>query len=363
MPAPPVGLDITPSSLVAVTLKKRGKAYGIELRAETQLAPGIVADGEVHDADALGAAIRAFWEEQGITSRRVAIGVANQRCVMRVIELPRIKSSKQLREAISFEVSDNLPIPIEETVWDFHTVAKWKDEAGTERERHVVVMAYRESVERYRDALAVAGLKLVRIDLAAFALMRASLAGVKLAMIAEDATDREDEAVALLDIGPTTTNIVVARNDVCELNRVVNFGRQHFTQTLVEQFGWSYADAERVSEEAGVLPLAGVEQSGDPYTDTRRVMQFVADQFAQELRTSLDYYAHSNDGAVHVSRMVIAGDGALLRGLDMRVSQEIGLPVSLVDVSPRLEVASFEELGAHHPRFATALGLAMEDAA
>lgn len=363
MAAPPVGLDITPTSLVAVNLRKKGKAYGIALRAETQLAPGIVADGEVHDADALGAAIRAFWEEQGITNRRVAVGVANQRCVTRVIEMPRIKAKKQLREAISFEVADNLPIPIEETVWDFHTVARWKDDTGIERERHVVVMAYRETVERFRDAIAVAGLKLVRIDLAAFALMRAGLAGVKLAMQAQETESSEAEAVALVDVGSTTTNIVVSRGDVCEMNRVIGFGRQHFTQTLIEQFGWSHADADRVSEEAGVLPLGGMEQPGDPYTDTRRVMQFVADQFAQELRTSLDYYTHSNEGAVHVNRMVMAGDGAMLRGLDMRVSQEIGMPVAMLDVSPRLDPASFEELGAHHPRFATALGLAMEEAA
>lgn len=362
MAAPPVGLDITPTALIAVTLKKKGKAYGIAQRAETPLAPGIVADGEVHDTDALAAAIRSFWEQEGIKDKRVAIGVANQRCITRVVEMPRIKSRKQLREALSFEVADNLPIPLEEAVWDFHTVARWKDGA-TERERHVLVMVYRESVERYRDAIATAGLKLVRIDLAAFALMRAGLAGVRMALQNDDASIDSAEATALLDIGPTSTNLVVSRGDVCELNRLVAFGSQHFTQTLVEQFGWGVPDAERVAEEAGIVPLGGIEQPGDQYADARRVMQFVADQFAQELRQSLDYYSHSNDGAVRVSRVVIAGEGAMLRGLDMRVSQEIGMPVSMLDVSPRLDPSSVEELGARHPRFATALGLAMEDAA
>lgn len=363
MATPPVGLDITPNSLIAVTLKKKGKAYGIAMRAETQLASGIVTDGEVYDADALGSAIRAFWDEQGIASRRVAIGVANQRCITRVVELPRIKSKKQLKEAISFEVADNLPIPIEEAVWDFHTVDRWKDDTGAERERHVVVMTYRETVERFRDALAVAGLKLVRIDLSAFALMRAGLAGVKLAMSAEEAVEDDSEAVAIIDIGPTNTNIVVSRGDVCEMNRVIAFGREHFTQTLIEQNGWSYADAARVSEEAGVIPFGGVEQPGDPYTDTRRIMKFVADRFAQELRNSLDHYSHSSEGNQRVARIVLSGDGALLRGLDLHVSQEIGLPVGMLDISPRLDPASFEELGAHYPRFATALGLAMEEAA
>jgi type IV pilus assembly protein PilM len=363
MASPPVGLDITPTALVAIALKRKGKAYGITRRAESPLEPGIVVDGEVQDADALGAAIKAFWAEHGIKEKQVAIGVANQRCITRVIEKVKIKGGKkQLREALSFDVAEHLPIPLEEAVWDFHTVAKWKsEETGADMERHIVVMVYRESVERYRDAIAAAGLKLVRIDLSAFALMRAGLPSVKLAMRAED--HEEEPVVALLDVGSTSTNVVISRNDVCELNRIVSFGRQHFTQTLVEQFGWEQADAERVVGEAGIVPLGGMETPGDPYADARRVLQYVADQFAQEIRTSFDYYSHSSGGSNRVGRIVVAGEGALLRGIEFRFASELGVPVSIFDASPRLDPASVEELGARHARYGTALGLAMEEAA
>jgi type IV pilus assembly protein PilM len=363
MASPPVGLDITPTALVAVSLRRKGKAYGIALRAESPLAPGIVVDGEVHDADALGAAIKAFWVEHGIKDKHVAIGVANQRCITRVVEKVRIKGNKkQLREAISFDVAEHLPIPLEEAVWDFHTVARWKhEETGADMERHIVVMVYRESVERYRDAVVAAGLKLDRIDLSAFALMRAGLPSIKLAMQAEELD--EEPIVALLDVGPTSTNVVIARNDICELNRIIGFGRQHFTQTLVEQFGWETADAERVSGEAGIVPLGGIETPGDPYADARRIMQFVADQFAQEIRTSFDYYTHSSGGLLRVGRVVVAGEGALLRGIEHRFAHELGVPVSILDASPKLDSASVEDLGVQHARFGTALGLALEDAA
>lgn len=363
MASPPVGLDITPTALVAVSLKRKGKAYGIAMRAETPLAPGIVVDGEIHDADALGAAIKAFWAQHGIKDRNVAVGVANQRCITRTIEKVRLKGGrKQLREALSFDVAEHLPIPLEEAVWDFHTVAKWKnEETGADMERHVVVMVYRESVERYREALAVAGLKLVRIDLAAFALMRAGLPAVKLAMGSEDL--EEEPVIALLDVGPTSTNVVISRGDICELNRIISFGRQHFTQTLVEQFGWELEDAARVSAEAGITPLGGMETPGDPYSDARRIMQYVADQFAQEIRTSFDYYSHSSDGSLRVGRVVVAGEGAMLRGIEHRFANELGVPVSILDASPRLDPGSVEELGVQHARYGTALGLGMEEAA
>ena len=365
MASPPIGLDITSSALVAVSLKRKGKGYGVVARAESPLQPGIVVDGEVHDPDALAAAVKAFWVEHGFKDRNVAIGVANQRCITRVIEKVRIKGSKKaLREALSFDVAEHLPITLEEAIWDFHTVGKWKhEETGADMERHVVVMVYRESVERYRDALVLAGLKPVRIDLAAFALMRAGLPAVKIARAAGDDEAGEEQAVALLDIGPTSTNVVISRGDICELNRIVAFGRQHYTQTLVDHFGWETEDAERVTIEAGIIPLGGVEVPGDPYADSRRILQFVTEQFAQEIRTSFDYYSHSTNGAHRVGRVIIAGEGARLRGIAQRFASELGMPASILDSSPLLDSASVEELGGDQARFGTALGLAMERAA
>jgi len=203
---------------------------------------------------------------------------------------------------------------------------------------------------------------LARIDLAGFALMRSGLPAVKLALGA-DADGEQDSVVALCDVGRTSTNLVVSRGGVCELNRIVAFGTHHFTQTLSEQFGWSEEDADRVVLEAGVMPAGGVEAPGDPYTDTRRVMQYVADQFAQELRTSFDYYHHSSENAHRVSRVVLAGEGAMLRGIETRFANELSVPVAVLDASPQLDAGSLELLGAEHPRYGTALGLAMEEAA
>lgn len=361
MAAPPVGLDITASSLAAVSLVRKGKAYSVTRRAEAALPPGVVVDGEVRDVAALAAALRTFWSEAGIAQRSVAIGVANQRCVTRTFDMVRIRNRKQLRDAISFEVADNLPIPVEQAIWDFHTVSTYKDEAGVERQRHVVVMVYRESVEAWQEAVTAAGLKLVRIDLAAFALMRAGLPGVKIAIAAEGI--EEEPVVAMLDVGSMSTNVVISHGDVCELNRIVAFGANHFPDALVEQFGWSAEDAARVSGEAGIEPLGGVEAADDPYADARRVQQYVVEQYAQELRTSFDYFTHSTGGARQVGRVVIAGGGAGLRGLAQRLGQELGVPVSSLDPSSRLDTPSVEDFGADLPRYGTALGLAMDVAA
>lgn len=365
MAAPPTGLDISSSALVAVTLKRKGKAYVVDQRAEGDLPSGLIVDGEVHDVDALADAIKSFWATSGLKDKNVSIGLATQRCVVRVVEMPRIKNKKQLRDAISFEVSDLLPIPLEDAVWDFHTVATWKGDDGVEKQRHIIVMTYKDSVDRYRDAITAAGLKLVRVDLGAFALMRAGLPAVNLVQDTGGSGDDDanDQAVALIDVGPSVTNLVVSHGGVCQLNRLVSFGTQHFVQTLAEQFGWSAEDALRVAFDAGIQPLGGVEQPDDQYADARRIMQYVCDQFAAELKTSFDYYAHSVGQGNRIGRVVVAGEGSLLRGIEYRFANELSIPTSVLDASPRLDPASVDELGARHARFGTALGLAIQEAA
>lgn len=367
MPAPPVGLDITSNALIAVSLKKRGKGYSLVRHAIAPLEHGIVGEGEVLDVERLSNAIREFWQREGIKDKNVAVGVANQRCVMRTIDLPFIKNKKQVRDTLSFQIEDNLPIPLDEAVFDFHTVETFKDETtGVQRQRHVVVMAYRESMQRFHDAITGAGLKPRHIDFAAFAIMRAGLRSVldNVATFAnEDADPNHKPVIAFCDIGDSTTNLVVTRGDMCDMNRIVSFGTRMFSQTLCEQFGWTTVDADRVRTEAGIVPLGGVESPGDPYSDSRKVLQFVADQFAQELSTTFDYYHHQADGAHRIERIVLAGEGALLRGIEERFATELGIPVSILDASPHLDGASVDELGVNHAQYGTALGLAMEDAA
>jgi type IV pilus assembly protein PilM len=368
MASPPVGLDITPSRVTAVTLTKKGKAYTVQTTASAPMPDGVMRDGEVLDVGALAQVLRTLFAENKIKDKRVAVGIANQRCVVRVVDLPKLKSSKQLASTIENRVAEELPIPLEDAVWDFHTVGTYKDEeTGIDRQRHVVVMVYRESVETLRDAVQQAGLKLARIDLAGFALMRSGLTAAQQLADADAAAygvgGSDATAIALLDIGPTSTNVVVSVGGVCEMNRLIQVGTNDFSDIFVEQYGWTKEDAVRVVSEAGVQPPPGTDPAHDAYADYRPVLHYVADQFASELRTSFDYFHHNSGGSHRVSRVVIAGDGALYGGLADRLTAELGVAVTVLDAAPRLEPSSIATIGAFHPQLGTAMGLAMEEAA
>lgn len=168
-----VGLDIEPGYVAAAEVAGPGGA--VERAATAPLAPGLIRDGEVVDVDALAEALRAFFKEHGL-GKRVRLGVANQRIVVRTLDLPRIEDRKELDAAVRFQAQEQVPMPLEQAVLDYHSLGVVQTDQG-DRTRVVLVAARRDMIERLLAAARQAGLRPEGIDLAAFAMVRALSGG------------------------------------------------------------------------------------------------------------------------------------------------------------------------------------------
>src|ERR1700733_1028058 len=164
-----VGLDIEPGYVAAV--ETRPGHVTVERAASAPLAAGIVRDGEVVDVETLAASLRELFNQHKL-SRRVRLGVANQRIVMRTLDLPPLKGAKEISSAIRFQASDHIPMPLEQAVLEHHSLGVIETPDGP-RTRVVVVAARRDMIERLLEATRKAGLRPTGVDLSAFAMIRA----------------------------------------------------------------------------------------------------------------------------------------------------------------------------------------------
>ncbi len=53
--------------------------------------------------------------------KRVRLGVANQRIVMRTIDLPPLTDEKQIASAVQFQAQEHIPMPLDQAVLEHHT--------------------------------------------------------------------------------------------------------------------------------------------------------------------------------------------------------------------------------------------------
>ena len=76
------------------------------------------------------------------------LGIANQRIVVRTLELPRrVDGATALAAAVRRVAPDHIPMPMDEAVLDFQSLGEVETAAGP-RTRVVVVAVRRETVER-----------------------------------------------------------------------------------------------------------------------------------------------------------------------------------------------------------------------
>jgi type IV pilus assembly protein PilM len=249
-----VGLDIQPGFVAAVKARVNGSILA-ERAAVVALPADVVRDGEVMDQDALGDALRELFGASGMT-KRVRVGVANQRTVLRTLELPPITDRKELAAAVGFQAQEQVPMPLSNAVLDFHPLGIVDTPAGP-HQRVVLVAAQRDMVEKLLGAVRRAGLTAEGVDLSAFALIRS------LYQHEPEQTGR----VLYLNVDGLT-NLAIAEGTICRFTRVVGSGLEGIASELAERRGIALSEARAlvaaVDLTAGA-PAAPVEQ--DPMVE------------------------------------------------------------------------------------------------
>lgn len=224
-----VGLDVQPGFVAAVKARVNGSILAEEA-ASMPLPADTVRDGEVMDQDALGDVLRELFASSGL-SKRVRVGVANQRTVLRTLELPPITDRKELAAAVGFQAQEQVPMPLSNAVLDFHPLGIVETPAGP-RQRVVLVAAQRDMVEKLLAAVRRAGLTPEGVDLSAFALIRSLY----------HADPEQTGRVLYLNVDGLT-NLAIAEGPICRFTRVVGSGLEGMAIELAERRGIALLDA------------------------------------------------------------------------------------------------------------------------
>jgi type IV pilus assembly protein PilM len=312
------------------------------------LPTGAVRDGEVIDSEAVAGAIKQLWAQAKFSSKKVVVGVANQKVVVRQVDLPWLPVN-ELRKSLSFQVQDFIPMPVEQAILDFHPLEEFTNDTGGRMLRVLLVAAARDMVGSALDAVQKAGLEPTMVDLTSFAVLRSLVVGSGIGSM---------EAEALVDVGASVTNIVVHQGGVPRFVRILLMGGADITDAVAERLGVPTEHAEAVKQSNGMTTVPG---QGDMHPAGRAIEQ-TGSNFVEEVRGSLDYYL-AQPGSARVGRVVLSGGGSRLNGLVERLSAATRLPVEMARPMSLLKLGKTgltdDQLAYVEPMVAVPVGLAM----
>jgi type IV pilus assembly protein PilM len=323
------GLEVGATQAIAAQATSQNGRVVAERVAACPLPPGLMRDGIVIDADRLAGELKSFFAEHRF-SKRVRVGLATPRTILRVIDLPPL-DQKDIRAALIMQAQERIPMPLDRAVMDFQTVGLVDTNEG-QRLRVIVVVTERDGVDRLLDALRRAGLKPEGIDLSIFAVIRAL-------------RDSEQATAPVLyaQLGDLV-NIAIAEAGVCRFTRQAPQGLAMVLGRLAENQEIPIDEAQELLRRAGML------RPGEPTSDADRavadLLNRTATELGSELRAAAEFYS-TQFGSDIVTTGIVAGPLAPLPGFVQALGSASGLNLtcgevavsgaeSLVDVDPRL---------------------------
>lgn len=305
---PSAGIDISASGIKLAVVSERLGGLQLVDYGEARLELGAVKSGEIADPAAVIDAIRTLTKQHRIHTANIALSESRSYLFETDVEGARME---EWRTAVEQHIDEYIPLPPAET--SFGIVP-----AGVSGNKtHVVGVGYAARViNESLAALDDAGVTVDAVESETFALPRA--------LLASDL----NETVLIIDIGRTTTKLMIVADRLPRFATTLEVGGHALTLAVVKHFGVSEEEAKRVKAEKGLVGGPGNEEYVAAMLSTVSVIR-------EEIARRLEYWqsrAGEGTGRAPVSRVILVGGNATVRGLSEYLETNLKISVELGDV-------------------------------
>jgi type IV pilus assembly protein PilM len=367
-----IGLDIGSHSIKLIGLKMTSKGLFL-----THIGIKEIPHPENQkDVGYLSEVLKAFLREVGIKPGKVSLTVSGSGVNIQRIRVPFMPKA-ELKEAVRWEIKGHLPFPVETAQIDFYILGEVIEEKVKKLDL-MVVACPRHLIEQTLSIAQKVGFQPVHLDVGPFALWDAFLVWGQA---------KEDQEVALIDLGADKTGIHLFKGGILQFSREVTPAGADITRAIMEGIGPEeetdllYQKAERIKPEVEVPSEGPYEKTVD---DLRQVldrtvsgqaqdesinlskitflMRPVLEKMAAEISRSLDYYKNQFN-VDRIDRVLLTGGGAYLKNFSSYLGNELRLPVEhfnplkgMLFDAKKIDVQILDRIGS---QFTIAAGIAL----
>ncbi|MEK7507927.1 MAG: type IV pilus assembly protein PilM [Patescibacteria group bacterium] len=258
-----------------------------------------------------------------------------------VLDFPDM-SPADIEKAIPFQAKQYVPVSLSEVALDWMKVGEFTDERGFKHIQVLMVSVPQEQIKKYQKIFKLAGLKLSALELESLSLSR--IFG------GDDPTP-----TVIVDIGSRSTNVAFLEQGQFRFNTQSDFAGASLTQALATGLGITSLRAEELKKERGINGVG-------PGFELSTIMLPFLDAIIGEVKNSIFKYQNQFPQARKIERLMLAGGGANLSGIETYFGKEFNFPI--------VKAAPFAQFECHpnmtpmlselNPLMSVALGLALQ---
>ncbi len=262
---------------------------------------------------------------------------------MTVLDFPDL-APKELEKSMAFQAKQYIPLPLSEVAIDWIKVGEFKDDQGYIHQQILLISVPQETIKKYQKIFKLAGLNLRGLELESLALVRT---------FGSDPTP-----TIIVDIGSRSTSITFAEKNLLRYVVQSDYGGASLTQALGASLSINPLRAEELKKERGIVGTG-------PNYELSTIMLPFLDVIINEVKKAHYNYGVQFPKALPIERVVLAGGGSNLLGIERYVENEMKLPT--VKAAPFLQFQSGTALepllSELNPLLSVSLGLTLKDLA
>ena len=358
----PIGMDFGTQDLYAAQLKKNGDGLAIREVVHRRFSQPFADAAE--SGDEFVSFIKETIKKSRFRGRRVIFNIPSQYVYTFPISF-ELGSNRTIEEAIVQELKGYLSFTVKEAIIDYPSI-KAVSNGDTTQHKAIIVVAQKEKVEWYIDALKRAGLSVEAVDFNLTSLIR----------LHGNLFELSDNPVMLCHVGLWESTLCIVIQDRILACRNLNWGMQPILDSLqknlelpnnqdqpmrmLEKYGLFYEDLTKRHD--GVLVEDETENREDRarYRVIFQILSPYFDELINEFHQIVGY-ARAEDQQIAVKEVFMYGQANRIHHLDKHLEKRIDLPTRCIQPMAKGILSSNGSLlnRAESAPFDLALGLAM----
>lgn len=334
------GLDLSDESLKFVKLERTANGIRVVKYGEKKIPPGVIESGRIKDTRRLEEILGEWKKENKVESVRVSI--PEEQIYLFRLYLPK-EGLKSVREAIELALEEHIPIPAQETVFDYEILGQ--DSAMLELE---VTAIPKTVIESYLEILEHNDISLSAFELEAQAIARSVIA------------QEDKETYMIVDFGEKRTGIFIISQGTVMFTSTLDVSGEMLNTAIAKNFKVDMAEAEKIKRQYGLERNATNREVFPVLLNSVSVLR---DEVSKHL---LYWHTHKDEkGKANppVKKIILCGGGSNLTGLAEYFSVSLKIPTELADVwlniiptNKKIPEMTFRESLSFAPSIGLALG-------
>ncbi|MFH1255374.1 MAG: type IV pilus assembly protein PilM [bacterium] len=336
----PVGLDISDLSLKLVQLGKNGNKIKIQAVSRLDLAPGVIANGEIKNKTELVKSIKKIISDPiygKISSEEVVACLPESKTFIKLIEIQ--KTPNNLNDIICHEIEKHVPMSVEEIYYDWQII-----EAVGDKYSVLIGAAPKNIVNQYTEILGEAKLYPVALEIEPVPICRCLL------------KQEIKGNFGIIDIGAKHTCMIFYSGNTILFTVSMPVSGEEITSKIMQALNMPKNQAEKAKI------ICGLDESKADGV-IKKILADTIENLVEKIKEALDFYENYFGSRGKLDKILLCGGGSNIPDLGKIISEKISIKTTASDVLANLSEPKnkFDEALKQktNSSFATAVGLAL----